>query len=103
MGVYSKNNKMNKEQLAEKYKNEALRKMNISLEYYDQLSQAKEVKTEDVLNEIRKILKQQIDNSLTILEEILNIDIVTNDEDAYYFYDAVKEKLIKMKQDVDRQ
>ena len=48
------------------------------------------------------MLEQQIENSLIVVEEILNIDIVINDEDTYYFYDAVKEKLIKMKENVDK-
>ena len=48
------------------------------------------------------MLEQQIANSLIVVEEILNIDIVINDEDTYYFYDAVKEKLIKMKENVDK-
>ncbi len=42
------------------------------------------------------MLEQAVENSLIVVEEILNIDIVINDEDTYYFYDAVKDKLKTM-------
>lgn len=47
------------------------------------------------------MLEQTIENSLIVVEELLNEPTIINNEDSYYFWDAVKEKL-KQKQNVDR-
>lgn len=56
----------------------------------------------DCPNTEEYMLEQQIDNSLIVVEEMLSEPTVIDNEDRYYFWDAVKDKLIKLKEDVDK-
>lgn len=43
------------------------------------------------------MLEQQIENSLIVVEVMLSEPTIVNNEDAYYFWDAVKIKLEKIR------
>lgn len=53
----------------------------------------------DCPNTEEYMLEQQIDNSLIVVEEMLSEPTVINNEDRYYFWDAVRDKLIKQQRD----